>query len=296
MAAIGKKQALAVAPDITTAKAVVLRGPSRGKAGGYKAPDFTVWVRNRIEGIRAHLALYTNPNSTTYRRWAESARQAAIAMGRDGEHCGRILASLSRAYIKDRKVLPINPYGGWKESMLADEELANEIRKYLQELGKFITAEKLVEFLAREDIMEKHGIETKISLSTARNYLNELGYRFRVEKKGQYSDGHEREDIVYYRDEVYLPALKGFQDRSFVFEPDGSVITLSLPARVRRTVIWYHDESIFYAHDRRQNYWYHKDAPVTPYRKGEGVSFMVADYFSADFGWLRTQDGEPAAR
>jgi hypothetical protein len=41
MAALGVKQALAVAPDVTSAKAALtdielfLRGPSRGKSGGY---------------------------------------------------------------------------------------------------------------------------------------------------------------------------------------------------------------------------------------------------------------------
>jgi hypothetical protein len=62
--------------------------------------------------------------------------------------------------------------------MLADEDLATDVRNHLQELGKFITAEKLVQYLAREDVMEKHGLEKTISISTARRYLNELGYRW----------------------------------------------------------------------------------------------------------------------
>jgi hypothetical protein len=61
-------------------------------------------------------------------------------------------------------------------------------------------------------------------------------------------------------------------------------------------VIWVHDESIFYAHDRRQTGWYHKDATPKPYTKGEGVSLMVADFVSADYGWLRSPDGKEAAR
>jgi hypothetical protein len=61
-------------------------------------------------------------------------------------------------------------------------------------------------------------------------------------------------------------------------------------------VIWYHDESIFYAHDRRRKTWYHKDADAIPYKKGDSVSYMVADYFSADFSWLCTADGKPGAR
>ncbi|KAJ7429553.1 hypothetical protein B0H11DRAFT_1767296, partial [Mycena galericulata] len=301
MAALGTKQALAAAPDITSAKAalmdieLVLRGPSRGKGGGYTPPDLSPWVRVRMEGIRSHLAQYTNPNSVTYGKWGISARQAAIAAGRD-VYCARQFAKLSREYIASRKVLPVNPFGKWKQSMLADEDLATDVREHLQELGKFITADKLVDYLSREDVMDKHGLDKKISVRTARRYLNELGYRFKSEKKGQYSDGHERDDVVYYREEVYLPALKGFQDRSCIFDADGSVTTPSLPPGARRTVIWYHDESIFYAHDRRRKSWYHKDADATPYKKDDGASYMVADYFSADFGWLRTRDGRPIAR
>jgi hypothetical protein len=182
MAGLGTKQILAVAPDITTASAaltdiqLVLRGPSRGKGGGFNPPDLSPWVRVRMEGIRSHLALYTNPNSVTYGQWGLSARQAAIAVGRD-VYCARRFAQLSREYIASRKVLPINPYGGWKQSMLADEDLANDVREHLQELGKFITANKLVDYLSREDVMNKHGLDKKITVRTARRYLNDLGYR-----------------------------------------------------------------------------------------------------------------------
>jgi hypothetical protein len=182
MAALGTKQALAAAPDITSAKAalmdieLVLRGPSRGKGGGYTPPGLSPWVQVRMEGIRSHLAQYTNPNSVTYRKWGISARQAAIAAGRD-VYCARQFAKLSREYIASRKVLPVNPFGKWKQSMLVDEDLATDVREHLQELGKFITADKLVDYLSREDIMDKHGLDKKISVRTARRYLNELGYR-----------------------------------------------------------------------------------------------------------------------
>ena len=65
--------------------------------------------------------------------------------------------------------------------------------------------------------------------------------------------------------------------------------------RGHRTITWFHDESIFYAHDRRRKIWYHKDAPAKPYAKGEGVSMMVADFISADFGWLQSPDGTRTA-
>jgi hypothetical protein len=65
---------------------------------------------------------------------------------------------------------------------------------------------------------------------------------------------------------------------------------------IHAVVMWVHDESIFYAHDRRQTAWYHKEETAKPYAKGEGVTLMVADFVSADYGWLRTPDGKDSAR
>jgi hypothetical protein len=60
----------------------------------------------------------------------------------------------------------------------------------------------------------------------------------------------------------------------------------------KRVIAWFHDESVFYAHDRRKKGWYHKDGSAKPYAKGEGASLMVADFVSADFGWLSSLDGK----
>jgi hypothetical protein len=96
-----------------------------------------------------------------------SAQQAAIALGR-GEHCARVLACLAWQFIVNCNVLPINPYGKWKTSMLADENLADDIQLHLQELGSYITADKLVRYLKWPDVRAKHGILHDVSLDTAR--------------------------------------------------------------------------------------------------------------------------------
>jgi hypothetical protein len=87
-----------------------------------------------------------------------------------------------------------------------DEDLLMDINLYLQELGKEISAQKVVEFLAHPDIKEKHGITKNISQSTARHYLKTLGYCFMVPRKGQYADGHEQEDAMWYCNHRFLPA------------------------------------------------------------------------------------------
>jgi len=61
----------------------------------------------------------------------------------------------------------VNPYGDWNELMLMDEDLCNDINLYFQEIGKEISAKKLTDFLAREDVQSKHGIKKQISECTA---------------------------------------------------------------------------------------------------------------------------------
>ncbi|KAJ7080900.1 hypothetical protein B0H15DRAFT_748478, partial [Mycena belliarum] len=278
------------APPITQAAEAVkdltaeLRGEPRGpRSKGYKDPDFDPFIRPRLEGLRTFLNLYTNPMSKTYGHWGASALQAAVGLGR-GTHTMRNLCKLGRQYIRDRSLLPINPYGEWNESLLADEDLVNDLNLYLQEIGNNITAEKLVQYLVRPEVVAKHGITRTISVRTARRYLRAMGYRFTEPKKGQYSDGHEREDVVYERNMKYIPAIKKLQQRMRHWDKDNRPENgPALPGK--QVVIWYHDESIFYAHDRKRKNWYHKDASAKLYQKGDGHSLMVADFVSIEFGW-----------
>jgi hypothetical protein len=115
--------AVRMAPSVALATSAridiekLLRGESRGKSGGYKAPNFDPFVRTRLEGIRALLRFYTIESPLkTCGNWAKSALAAAIALGH-GTSCARALARLTRSYIFDRKLLPVNPYGSWCKSM-----------------------------------------------------------------------------------------------------------------------------------------------------------------------------------
>jgi len=281
-------EAVAALTDLGT----ILR-PKRDTGAGYKDPELDLWTRARLEGMQAMLRLFVGERSLTYMHWGPSAYQAAITMGH-GRHCARRLRELCRAYIADRTVLPVNPYGDWNESMLVDKNLCNEISIYLLSIGNEISAKKIVDFLRTEEIKAKYGIEKEISHKTACRYLHTLGYRYKATPKGQYADGHEREDVVLYRQNIFLPQWRRIQERMASW--DEKLIESIPRGSGRRVITWFHDESIFYAHDRRKKGWYHKDAPAKPYTKGEGASLMVADFVSADFGWLRSPDGKESAR
>ncbi|KAH6902427.1 hypothetical protein BKA70DRAFT_1087006, partial [Coprinopsis sp. MPI-PUGE-AT-0042] len=261
---------------------------------GYKHDDYDPFLRPRLEGMRTMLMFYTHQRSRTYGAWGASALQSAVSLGQ-GRYCVRQLAKLCRAFIEDQSVLPINPYGDWNETMLVDEDLVSDLNTWLQSLGKDISAAELMGHLRSTEVKEKHGITRDISERTARRYLHLLGYRWTSTKKGQYVDGHERDDVVKYRKEVYLPKLAEYQERTIRWSKENDQeFGPALPGR--RVIIWYHDETIYYANDRRKVFWVHSKDSAKPYAKGEGASLMIADFISADFGFLSSLDGTKTAR
>ncbi|KAJ7353102.1 hypothetical protein DFH08DRAFT_956188 [Mycena albidolilacea] len=284
-------QATTAAKDLTA----LLRGEKcRECSAGYKDPGIDPFCRKCMEGMQIFLNFYTDPRSKTYGHWGASALQTTVALGRS-QYCMRGLCQLARQFIHDRSLLPVNPFGDWNKSLLVNEGLATDINLYLQEIGNQITAEKVVVFPSRPEIMEKHGITRVISVHTARRYLRALGYRYMEPKKGQYTDGHEREDVVHERDNVYIPKIKSLEARMHHWDRDGCPEFRPHP-KGKRVVVWYHNESIFYAHDQKHKGWYHKDASKL-HKKGDGHSLMVADFVSVDFGWSPTSlDGKRTAR
>ncbi|OJA21652.1 hypothetical protein AZE42_13631, partial [Rhizopogon vesiculosus] len=193
----------------------------------------------------------------------------------------RTVRQWSKAYILDQGNLPLSKCSGdWTKSRLNDEDLKEELLTHLQSLGKYITATAVVDYLARPD-----------------RWMENCGFRWTTAKNGQYVDGHERSDVVNYRQNKFLPAWYLVDPNTRKWSSvDVSKLEEGQSTTERRTVVWFHDESTFYAHDRRQKRWVHKDEKSTPLPKGEGLSLMVADFVSADYGWLRSHDGKESAR
>jgi hypothetical protein len=46
-----------------------------------------------------------------------------------------------------------------------------------------------------------------ISLRTANRWMNYLGFFATAQSKGYFNDGHNRDDVVKYRDDVFLPRM-----------------------------------------------------------------------------------------
>lgn len=180
--------------------------------------------------------------------------------------------------------------------MIKDEDLQAELLTHLRSLGKYVTARAIVDYLAKPTVQQQYNLSKTISLATAQRWMEHTGYTWTIAHNGQYVDGHEREDVVEYRQNRFLPAWCALESRMRKWssnDPTQLEEGQILPARP--TVVWFHDESTFFAHDRRKKHWVHRDDKPIPQPKGEGLSLMVADFVSADYGWLRSPDGNESA-
>ena len=259
---------------------------------------------SELEDIRSFLWRYCDfdadgkPQNISAGVWMKASVDVASSRTK-GTWRARTLRASTRAYIQTREI-PTHNYRNPRETRIDDDELSSEILIYLQGVGKYTRAQDIVEFSKNEDVQKRHEFTKPISLSTAKRWMGQLGYRWTKEPKGQYHDGHERADVVEYRQKTFLPAWTRLENRMRVWTDDNihlkvDEVPISMPD-IKNVVIWFHDESTFYAHDRRTQRWMHENEGPKPQPKGEGVSLMVAHFVSADYGYLQSPDGTESAR
>ena len=125
--------------------------------------------------------------------------------------------------------------------------------------------------------------QSGIRSRTARKWLNRLGYKWKEVQKGVFFDGHEREDVVEYREE-FLDEMKKLLPYLVEFSEDGSMISKEYPEDCavggpnRRPVIMItHDESTFSANDGRRRVWT-LDGHGILRPKGRRKGIMVSDF------------------
>jgi len=270
--------------------------PPRTSGQGRRPNGLTKSLERRLSWMEYFLWAYVNSGT-----WTAAADKTATFLGR-GIYVSRKLREWSTAFILDREDLPLSKYGvSWTKSRISDEDLKSELITHLQSLGKYVTATAIIDYLAQPDVMRRYGLRKNISLVTAERWMARCGFRWTVARKGQYVDGHEREDVVSYRQNKFLPSWYALEPRMRNWEVvKGKVVEelhqASSGDSQRPVVVWFHDESIFYAHDRRKKRWIHVSEMPTPQPKGEGSSLMAADFVSPDYGWLRSPDGTESAR
>ena len=79
--------------------------------------------------------------------------------------------------------------------------------------------------------------------------MHTMGYQWSKDLKGQYVDGHEREDVVEYCQKEFLPKFKEIEKRMREWAADNKEMVNAAWSAGRRIVVWFHNESTFFVND-----------------------------------------------
>ncbi|KAF7297005.1 hypothetical protein MIND_00932800 [Mycena indigotica] len=224
-----------------------------------------------------------------------------MASGKTGKKTwfARKLREWSIAFCENMTNLPEHKFGQFSSSLLSDEDVAGAIHLHLQGLGKWVSANQIARYVRTPEFQARLRVKRNISVRTAQRWMKKMGYRWKKEPKGMYSDGHERADVVNYRQNVFLPQWRDYEASARHWQADASFEEVDHECRMRLFMsdnldcrpytIWRQDESIFYANDRRTTRWVHESETAKIRAKGEGASDMIGDFVSPEYGWLRSK-------
>ncbi|KIJ26478.1 hypothetical protein M422DRAFT_140014, partial [Sphaerobolus stellatus SS14] len=165
---------------------------------------------------------------------------------------------------------------------------------HAEDVVKIVQSPELQEMLAARDA------KLTISLRTAQRWLKRLNWRYGQKRNGMFIDGHERPDVTEYRNSLVERWLgeKGYEKRMVVYDNDGNIVSKPNGWGDKNhrflLILVTHDESTFYANDRRNSKWFHSSEKAVPQPKGEGASIMVSDFLVPE--WGRLKDDEDEAR
>lgn len=202
---------------------------------------------------------------------------------------GRLVRRWVRTWV-DKRQLPTSQRGrhakAW--SLLNDPAVANEIRAYLRSNKWAVDPQKLADFTQQKLLPEaadkylqhvlskemprglKKYLEIElfprihfkvgkgISLRTARRWLHKEGFRYMSYRKGLYFDGHERPDVVHYRQTEFLPKMEEYRARLVEYAVGDVEKQLSKSGSERPLVLVAHDEMTAQAHDGKRAGWVHE--------------------------------------
>ncbi|KAG2363590.1 hypothetical protein BDR07DRAFT_1460242 [Suillus spraguei] len=187
-----------------------------------KDKKLDVIFRSHITAMLGTLNLYLDPELSY--GWREASLVVSKSRGQGINHAHNICTWIHQ-FLHNGK-LPFHQYGQYHSSILEDEDFAQEIQLYLSEVQQkegHIRAQDIVDYVATPNVQERLGAKAKvISKRTAQRWLCKLDWRYGRKRNGMYIDGHERPDVVEYRNQ-FIQRWQEYEKRMFIYDNDGNI-------------------------------------------------------------------------
>ena len=227
--------------------------PPHDSGPGHKCAKLDVHLSHRLQFMQSLLSIYTDPIHG--KGWTKASKDAirifdmAHRAHTSAEWASCQLCKWTKDFVQDHSILPTTNYRSGNRSLIEDKDLKHDLLLYLQEISKYVRAMDVVNYMNTEEVKNTYRLRTGISLATAKHWMHHLGYQWGKTPTGQYVNGHERKDVVKYRNDVFIPSWLQLQGQMHAWEGENLTID-HISESGRQVVVWHHNESIFYSNDR----------------------------------------------
>lgn len=224
--------------------------------------------------IRVPFKLHAGLNVAVDRGWSAFKAKSVVKWSKEWLITGDVSSSKRGTHVKTK-------------SLITHEDIYNKIRAFLQSNKFTVTPLKLQSYVNTEILADVDSdLQKSISLRTASKWLQQCGFVCSEKKIGVYFDGHERPDVILYR-QKFLNEMAEYERRMvYADEEDVSKLFFPLiPENSKYVVLVTHDESIFYSNDDTRLVW-HPQNEMPLRKKGKGRSLMISDFLTETIGPL----------
>ncbi|KAK7046362.1 hypothetical protein R3P38DRAFT_3346079, partial [Favolaschia claudopus] len=269
--------------------------------------------RGRVVQSTLHLVVRNG------RKLMDASAMAAETHGFAAAWGSRLAREWTAEWIESR-TLPESDRGRHAKtwSLLNDPEVREELAGYLRTNKWSMKPDKLVEYSKAKlvtDEMKKfvqnevneamprglkkylelelfprigYKVARGISVNTARRWLHEQGFQYTEVKKGLYYDGHERPDVVDYRQNEFIPAFDAVRPYLVEYQSDNLELQKdkgSLPPGQYWLVLTAQDEMTAQANDGDKWKWIMQgENPIR--KKGVGRGIHRSDVICSTVGHI----------
>jgi hypothetical protein len=151
--------------------------------------------------------------------------------------------------------------------------MAAAVTSYWQKHTSLQDGQQRTDWVYQALIDRKEKGNLSITASTAVRWLRKLGFEWREVRKGVFIDGHEKEDVVDYRTNTFIPRWTELEPRT----TEGHLVPLILEPGQHMVIPCTHDECTFHSNDGVHQRWVHKDKKMIR-KKSRGQGLMISDF------------------
>lgn len=172
-------------------------------------------------------------------------------------------------------------------TVITDENVQRLLREYLRSLpNPERNPTHFQEALSGFILDSIPSAKSTVSVETARRWMHYLGFSPARTSKDYYTDDHNRDDVVRYRNEIFLPQMMAYAERMVQYEGE-DMNTEVQPENLQEPEVVFitHDESTFYANDGAPCIWMEgRKRHLKP--KTNGLSIMISGFMCPCHGFM----------